>query len=188
MALASLQDLYQDHIQDLYSAETQILDALPKMAERAAHTKLRDGFSRHLQQTRQHVLRLESIARRLGIDTGGRTCKGIQGLLDDGSEIVGDTGDQDVVDAALIAAAQRVEHFEIAAYGCARAFAESLGLDEDVATLQQTLDEEGQTNEQLTRLAETLVNPDAQKNTGTDHDATFARDLRVSSPEHEARP
>ena len=140
MALETLRDLYIDHIQDLYSSEQQILDALPKMIDKASHTKLRDGFAQHLEQTRQHVVRLEQIARRLDEKPDGKTCKGMAGVLKEGSEVVKEDGDQDVLDAALIAAAQRVEHYEMAAYGCARTFAQALGFDEDADLLQQTLD------------------------------------------------
>ena len=163
MALESLRDLYVDHIQDLHSSETQILDALPKMIDKASHTRLREGFTLHLDQTRQHVARLEQIARRLGEKPDAKTCKGMAGVLKEGSEVVKEDGDQDVLDAALIAAAQRVEHYEIAAYGCARTFAHALGFDEDADLLQQTLDEEGETNKKLTQIAESVVNPDAQK-------------------------
>ncbi|MGH7619994.1 MAG: ferritin-like domain-containing protein [Gemmatimonadaceae bacterium] len=170
MALDSLQDLYLEHIQDLYSAETQILDALPKMIDKASHAKLRDGFSQHLQQTRQHAQRLEDIAKRLNEDASGKTCKGMEGLLKEGEDIVKAKGDENVIDAGLISAAQRVEHYEMAAYGCARAYAEALGRDEDARLLQATLDEEGQTNEKLTQLAESVVNPDAQHRTRTDRE------------------
>lgn len=191
MALESLRDLYLDHIQDLYSSETQILDALPKMIDKATHVKLRDGFSQHLEQTRQHVTRLQQIGRRLDEDVDGKTCKGMAGVLKEGSEVIKEDGDQDVIDAALIAAAQRVEHYEMAAYGCARTFAEALGLDEDAALLQQTLDEEGETNKKLTQIAESVVNPDAQKGIAVDRDVS-ARPVRErgygSERDSEARP
>lgn len=164
MTLDSMQDLYMDHIQDLYSTETQILGALPMMIDRVSHAKLRDGLETHLEQTRQHAKRLHDIAKGLGRAADGKTCRGMKGLLEEGSEILKAKGDDDVVDAALISAVQRIEHYEIAAYGCARAFAEALGRDEDIATLQQTLDEEGEANERLTRIAETVVNPDAARN------------------------
>lgn len=163
MGFETLRDLYIDHIRDLYSSEAQILDALPKMIDKATHVRLRDGFQEHLEQTRQHAARLEQIARRLNEPPAGKTCKGMTGVLKEGEEVLKDDGDEDVVDAALIAAAQRVEHYEIAAYGCARTFAHALGFDEDVALLQQTLDEEGETNKKLTQIAESVVNPDAQK-------------------------
>src|SRR5579884_2282567 len=163
MPFQSLHDLYLEHLQDLYSAETQILEALPKMIEKASHAKLRDGMSMHLQQTRQHVRRLEQIAQGLGKDIDGKTCKGMKGLLKEGDEVLGEGGDPDVVDAAIISAAQRVEHYEIAAYGCARTYASALGRDDDADLLQQTLDEEGETDKKLTQVAEGIVNPDAQR-------------------------
>ena len=163
MAFETLRDLYVDQIQDLYSAECQILDALPKLIDKSSHVRLRDGFQQHLEQTRQHALRLEQIARRLNEAPHGKTCRGMAGLLKEGEEFIKDDGDQDVIDAGLIAAAQRVEHYEMAAYGCARTFARALGFDEDAELLQQTLDEEGETNKKLTQIAESVVNPDAEK-------------------------
>lgn len=174
MAYETLRDLYVGQIQDLYSSESQILDALPKMIDKASHVRLRDGFEHHLEQTRQHSLRLEQIARRLNEAPRGKTCAGMAGLLKEGEEILRDDGDQDVIDAALIAAAQRVEHYEIAAYGCARTFAQALGFDEDADLLQQTLDEEGDTNKKLTQIAESVVNPDAQKGISVDREVTSA--------------
>ena len=174
MALETLRDLYIDQIQDLYSSESQILDALPKMIDKASHVRLRDGFQQHLEQTRQHSLRLEQIARRLNEAPHGKTCAGMAGLLKEGEEFLRDDGDQDVIDAALIAAAQRVEHYEIAAYGCARTYAQALGFQEDAALLQQTLDEEGETNKKLTQLAESVVNPDAEKNLIVDREVISA--------------
>jgi ferritin-like metal-binding protein YciE len=132
--------------------------------------RLRDGFQQHLEQTRQHAARLEQIARRLNEAPHGKTCKGMAGLLKEGEEFIKDDGDQDVIDAGLIAAAQRVEHYEMAAYGCARAFARALGLDEDAELLQQTLDEEGETNKKLTQIAESVVNPDAEKGISVDRE------------------
>jgi ferritin-like metal-binding protein YciE len=132
--------------------------------------RLRDGFQQHLEQTRQHSTRLEQIARRLNEPPHGKTCKGMEGLLKEGAEFIKDDGDQDVIDAGLIAAAQRVEHYEMAAYGCARAYARALGLEEDAALLQQTLDEEGETNKRLTQIAESVVNPDAEKGIAVDRE------------------
>lgn len=172
MALNSLRDLYVEHIQDLYSAEQQIIKALPKMIEKTSHGKLRDGFTHHLEQTRQHAHRLEEIAHRLEIKADGKTCKGMAGLLAEGEEVLKEDADPDVRDAALISAAQRVEHYEIAAYGCARNFAEALGRDQDVSALQRTLDEEGDTDKKLTQLADSVINPDAEKSRGVDRDRT----------------
>ncbi len=163
MAFETLRDLYVGHIQDLYSCEAQILDALPRMVDKATHVRLRNDFQEHLEQTRQQMLRLEQIARRLKESASGESCKGMAGVLKEGADVVKQDGDQDVIDAALIAAAQRIEHYEIAAYGCARTFAQALGFDEDAQLLQQTLDEEGETSKRLTQLAVSVVNPDAPK-------------------------
>lgn len=162
MALDNMKDLYLDQIGDLYSAENQIIDALPKMIERASHQQLRDGFSKHLAQTREHAQRLEAIGRRLGEKIDNKKCKGMEGLLKEGQEAIKDSGDPSVIDAALIAAAQRVEHYEIAAYGCARTYAKALGRSEDASDLQRTLEEEADTDRKLTHVAESIVNPDAQ--------------------------
>jgi ferritin-like metal-binding protein YciE len=160
MALESLQDLYFDQIRDLYSAEQQIVDALPKLVEAASDQELSDGFATHLAQTREHVKRLETISERLEERITGKTCKGMAGLLKEGEDAIDQVEDSDptIVDSALIAAAQRVEHYEIAAYGCARTYAEALGLDDDVELLQQTLDEEAETDERLTTISLSLLN------------------------------
>ena len=161
MALENLQQLYVEQLRDLYSAETQILEALPKMADRAAHPELKQGFEMHVRQTQEQVRRLEQIADGLGEKITGETCEGMKGLLKEGSKMMKERGSDDVRDAALIAAAQRVEHYEIAGYGCARTYARLLGREQDAALLQQTLDEEGDTDHKLTALAERVVNRDA---------------------------
>lgn len=161
MALQNLDDLYLDQIRDLYSAETQIVEALPKMIEATSHDQLRAGFEHHLEQTREHVRRLEQIAQRLDEDPDGETCDGMKGLLKEGHKTIKKRQDSDVLDAALIADAQRVEHYEIAAYGCARTYAEALNRPEDAQLLQQTLNEEAETDRKLTEIAMSVVNPDA---------------------------
>jgi ferritin-like metal-binding protein YciE len=163
MSLETLQDLYLDQLRDLYSAERQIIEALPKMVDIASHAQLRDGFSRHLEQTRQHAKRLEQIGERMGEKLTGKKCKGMEGLLEEGKEVIQEGGDSAVIDAALISAAQRVEHYEIAGYGCARTYADALGLQDDVSLLQQTLNEEAETDRKLTQVALSVVNPDAQR-------------------------
>ncbi len=163
MPLNSLQDLYVEHLQDLYSAEQQILQALPKLIQKASNDQLRKGFEKHFEQTQEHAQRLEQIGGRLGRDLDGKKCKGMEGLLKEGDEMLKETGDPNVIDAALISAAQRVEHYEIAAYGCARTYADALGFEGDVELLQHTLDEEGDTDKLLTKVAERVVNPEAQK-------------------------
>jgi ferritin-like metal-binding protein YciE len=159
----SLQKLYVEQLRDLYSAEGQILEALPKMVKQTKHTELKRAFQEHYQQTEQQVQRLQRIFDELGEKPGGHECKGMEGLLEEGDEAMEEFKDSDVLDAALIAAAQRVEHYEMAGYGCARTYAHMLGLTEQATLLQRTLDEEGDTDERLTDLAETVVNVDALK-------------------------
>jgi ferritin-like metal-binding protein YciE len=174
MALESLQELYLEQLRDLHSAERQIIDALPKMIEKTSHPELRRGFELHLRQTEEQLRRLEEIGRRIGKDLGGHKCKGMEGLLEEGEELMKERADSDVLDAALIAAAQRVEHYEIAGYGCARTYARLLGLEDDAKTLQRTLDEEGETDHKLTDLAERVVNIEALMGEGADRDVTRA--------------
>jgi len=154
MRMDSLQDLYVDQLQDLYSAEIQLVQALPKMASAAYTDALRKGFQEHLEQTRNHVNRLEQIFGRVGARAGGNTCEAMQGLIKEGEEAIALEGDPKVRDAALIAAAQRVEHYEIAGYGTVRTYAKQLGFSSDSGLLQKTLDEEGETDKKLTSLAE----------------------------------
>ncbi|MFN2398086.1 MAG: ferritin-like domain-containing protein [Gemmatimonadaceae bacterium] len=161
MALKSLQELYVEQLQDLRSAEEQILDALPKMIDAAKHEELRSGFNLHLHQTEKHLERLEGMLEGLGEESKGEKCKGMEGLLKEGADMMKKRADSDVLDAGLIAAAQRVEHYEIAGYGCARTYAAMLGHNEHVRLLQQTLDEEAATDKKLTSLAERVINIDA---------------------------
>lgn len=161
MKLDSLKDLYLEQLKDLYSAETQLLDALPKMADGASAPDLKQAFSEHLRQTQEHVRRLERIFDTLGENPKGHTCEGMKGLVREGEQMLGMKGEPAVLDAGLIAAAQRVEHYEIAGYGTVRTYAELLGHDDQVALLERTLDEEEQTDELLTRLAESHVNEEA---------------------------
>jgi ferritin-like metal-binding protein YciE len=159
----SLQKLYVAQLQDLWSAEEQILDALPKMTEMTKHAELKRALQQHYQQTEQQVQRLERIFEDLGEKAGGHRCQGMEGLVKEGQQTMKEFKDSDVLDAALIAAAQRVEHYEIAGYGCARTYAHMLGLHEHAQLLQRTLDEEGDADHKLTDLAETVVNIDALK-------------------------
>lgn len=161
----SLQKLYLNELRDLMSAEHMILKALPKMAEKASHPGLKEGFRMHEQQTRQHVQRLEQIFSMIGAKAEEKKCKGMEGIIDEGQDVLKEYGDSDVLDAALIASAQRVEHYEIAAYGCVRTYANTLGLPNQEQLLQQTLDEEGKMDHQLTQLADEVVNIDALKAT-----------------------
>ncbi len=163
MKLETLRDLYVEQLQDLYSAETQLVDALPKMAKAAAHTQLQAAFQEHLAQTQQHVQRLEQIFQQLGAKSGSQTCKGMAGLITEGEEMIKSKGEPAAIDAGLIAAAQRVEHYEIAGYGCVRTYAQLLGEKPAVSLLQQTLDEEGLTDKKLTALAEQVINLEAER-------------------------
>jgi ferritin-like metal-binding protein YciE len=155
-----VQEMLADQLKDLYSAENQIIKALPKMAKNATNEQLRVAFERHLEETRNHVARLEQIGEELGITMRGKKCKGMEGLLEEGKEVMSEFED-DVLDAAMIGAAQKVEHYEIAAYGTARTHANMLGLTKIARLLQQTLDEEGRTDKKLTDLAERVVNMEA---------------------------
>src|SRR3954471_19714837 len=163
MSMDSLKDLYVDELKDLYNAENQLLKALPKMAKKASAPELKRAFQDHLAQTEGHVDRLAKIFKRLGEKPTGKTCKAMKGLVEEGKEIIEEDGDESVLDAALIGAAQKVEHYEIASYGTARTFASLLGEEDAVTALQKTLDEEAATDKKLTALAESLVNPEASE-------------------------
>ncbi len=161
MKLESLEQLFMEELADLQDAEEQLIKALPKMAKAATSLKLQQAFEEHLGQTQTHADRLERIADALDKPPRAKSCQGMKGLLKEGDDAVKATGDPAVKDAALIAAAQRVEHYEIAGYGCARTFAEILGYNEAVKLLQESLDEEGATDKKLTRLAKSIVNVEA---------------------------
>lgn len=163
MAMDSLKDLYIDELKDLYNAENQLLKALPKMAKKASAPELKRAFQDHLMQTEGHVNRLEKIFEGLGEKPTGKTCKAMKGLVEEGKEIIEEDGDESVLDAALIGAAQRVEHYEIAGYGVVRTFASLLGENTAVDLLQRTLNEEGETDKKLTALAETVINVEASE-------------------------
>ena len=152
MAEEGLKELYIDELKDLYSAENQLVKALPKMAKAATSEDLRAGFAEHLEQTKGHVQRLETIFEQLGESPKGKKCKGMEGLIEEGSEAIGEH-DGAVLDAALIGAAQRVEHYEMAGYGTVIAFAEELGESKHVSLLKETLEEEKATDEKLSGLA-----------------------------------
>jgi len=155
-----LQELLVDQLKDLYSAENQIIKALPKMAKSATNEQLRRAFERHLEETRGHAARLDQIAEELDVSLRGKKCKGAEGLIEEGKQAMEEFED-DVLDAALIGAAQKVEHYEIAGYGTARTHANLLGLSKVARLLQQNLDEEGATDKKLTQLAESIVNVEA---------------------------
>src|ERR1700730_5145593 len=158
----SLRELYVNELKDLYNAETQLVKALPKMAKAASNAELRQGFEEHLRQTSEHVSRLEQIFEKMGGKPTGKKWLGIEGLVKEGAETMQEDYEDALKDAAIIGAAQRVEHYEIAGYGTVRAFAELLGEDEHVSLLEQTLEEEKQTDEKLTELAEEINSEAAQ--------------------------
>ena len=162
MELETLKDLYIDELKDLYSAENQILKAMPQMIKKASHTSLKRAFTTHERQTRQQVKRLERICKQLGVSPKGKKCEGMEGLIKEAKSLIQERPDADVLDAGLIAAAQHVEHYEMAGYGCVRTYARALGFDEQADLLQQTLDEEGDTDKLLTAIAESRVTIDAE--------------------------
>ncbi len=166
MAMQSLKDLYIEQLKDLYSAESQIEKALPKMIDRASHDELKNALQEHLQVTKEQRQRLERIFEQLGEKPTGHECKGMKGLIEEGSEMLEKKGNRDVLDAGIIAAAQRVEHYEIAGYGTARTYAERLGEEDAADLLDQTLQEEADADEELTEIAESTVNRHAQAAAG----------------------
>ena len=161
MKLDTLQKLYVDELRDLYNAENQLLKALPKMAKAASSEELKNAFEKHLEQTETHVERLEQVFQELDESPKGKTCRAMKGLIQEGSEILKEEGDPSVLDAGIIVAAQKVEHYEMAGYGSVRTFAELLNQKSAVELLQTTLDEESEANELLNGLAESIVNPEA---------------------------
>ncbi|MGB6304606.1 MAG: ferritin-like domain-containing protein [Acidobacteriaceae bacterium] len=161
MKVESIEDLFLDELKDLYSAEKQITKALPKLVKAASTEELSAAFDSHLQETKGHVERLEEIFQKLGKKGTGKTCEGMKGVLEEGAEVVQEIEKGPLRDAGLIAAAQRVEHYEIAGYGSVRAFAQLLGKTDIVELLEQTLDEEKAADEKLTKISGS-VNQEAQ--------------------------
>jgi ferritin-like metal-binding protein YciE len=153
MGFHSLKDVLQEQLEDLHSAETQLTTALPKLVQAAQHDELKQAFQEHLEETRGHVKRVEDALGELGVTTPTEECKGMKGLIAEGEEIIEQGGDPTAKDAALIAAAQRVEHYEIAAYGTAKQLADDCGLDEIKDLMDQTLDEESNADKLLTKIA-----------------------------------
>lgn len=169
MALESLQDLYLHELKDLYSAENQILKALPKMIKAATHPDLQEAFTDHLAKSRVHVERLEKICADLGESPKGKHCGGMEGVISEGAELIGKKPDASVLDAGLAAAAQHVEHYEMAGYGSVREWAEQLGHAAHVKLLQQTLNEEKEADALLSQLASTSLNPRADNEAAAKH-------------------
>jgi ferritin-like metal-binding protein YciE len=162
MELNTLKDLYIAEIKDLYSAEKQLVKALPKMAKAANAPELQQAFRTHLKQTVEHAARLEQICGELGVTPRGKKCVGMEGLIEEGSELIKEDPDPDVLDAGLISKAQHVEHYEMAGYGTVRTYARQLGFESQAQLLQKTLDEEGETDHLLTELAESGINLGAE--------------------------
>lgn len=170
MELATLRDLYIHELKDLYSAETQLVKALPKVAKGADNADLKAGILTHLEETKEHVNRLVQILEGLGENTRGPKCKGMAGLLEEAASMLEEEADEEVRDAGIICGAQRVEHYEIAAYGCARTFAELLGETEAAELLQTTLDEEKDTDHKLSELAMSIINVAANDDDGEEEE------------------
>jgi ferritin-like metal-binding protein YciE len=182
MKITSLRDLYVEQLQDLYDGENQIIKALPKMIESTESEDLRDALEEHLEVTRTQAQRLEKIFQGLGENPKGEKCKGMEGIIKEGSDVVKEDMAENVKDAAIIAAAQRVEHYEIAGYGTVRTYAELLGEDEAVDLLQQTLDEEKEADEKLSGLAEE-INVEAEEG----EEAEGETDLEVEGEGEESQ-
>ena len=164
MKINTLESLLTDELKDLYSAENQLIKALPKMAKNANTDELRRAFEEHLEQTKEHAQRIERICDDMGVSPKGKKCVGMEGLIEEGKEIMTEAEDPGVLDAGMIGAAQKVEHYEIAGYGTASAHARQLGFNNAVKLLEKTLEEEKLTDEKLTKLAENQVNVQAAMN------------------------
>jgi ferritin-like metal-binding protein YciE len=170
--LNSLDDLLVHELQDIYNAEGQILKALPKMIKAASHPELQSAFEEHLEQTEGQVERLDQVFKLLGVPAKGKKCEGMAGLIEEGKKVMEEDADPSVMDAALIAAAQKVEHYEIASYGCVCTYAEMLGYDQVHDLLGQNLEEEEVTDEKLTELAESVINIEAEESEDTEEEAS----------------
>ena len=181
MEMESLKELYVEELKDLYSAEKQLVKALPKMAKNATNAELQQAFTKHLEETEGHVERLEQIFEMLGERAGGKKCKGMEGLIEEAKELLEEDAAEEVLDAGLISKAQHVEHYEMAGYGTVRTYAQQLGLDDQADLLQQTLDEESNANELLTQIAESSVNLEAEQGSEEEEESTSGRgDRQVS--------
>jgi ferritin-like metal-binding protein YciE len=175
MELQSLKDLYIDELKDLYSAEKQLVKALPKMVKAATNAELKQAFADHLEQTEGHVERLERVFEMLGASPRGKKCVGMEGLIEEAKELLEEDSEEEVLDAGLISKAQHVEHYEIAGYGTVRTYARQLGEEEQAELLQQTLDEEGEADQLLTQLAESSINIEAEQAGESEEDASVSR-------------
>jgi ferritin-like metal-binding protein YciE len=192
MEMESLHELYVSELKDLYSAEKQIVKALPKMVKNATNPELREAFSNHLDETVGHVERLDEIFQMLGEKAGGKKCKGMEGLIEEAKELLEEDASAEVLDAGLISKAQHVEHYEMAGYGTVRTYAEQLGLTDQAKLLQKTLDEEGKANELLTQIAEASVNAEAGEGDGATKsrrgDRQVSRTVTMEAPRSGDRP
>ena len=190
--LETLQELLVHELQDLYNAENQLIKALPKMARRASSNELRQAFETHLSQTETQAQRLERALSLLDAPVRGRNCDGMQGIIEEGKKLMQEDASEDVMDAGLIAAAQKAEHYEIAAYGSVKAWADLLGQDEISSLLDETLEEEESTDRRLSEIAEAMVNAEAamgssQKESGEDFEESEDGDIGEDR-EHEEAP
>lgn len=161
--LNSLKDLLEHEVKDLYSAETQLIDALPEMAKAASNSKLKQCFEDHLKETQNQLERLQQVAEMMDMDPKGETCAAMKGLVKESKDMIKKQGNEDVKDAGLIAAAQRVEHYEMAGYGAAHTYAQQLGLKDAAKLLQETLDEEKNADTKLNKIALSNINKKAEK-------------------------
>lgn len=184
MALETMQDLFVEQLKDLYSAEKQLVQALPKMAKAATTPELAEAFTSHLAQTENHVSRLEQCLEQVNASGRGKKCKGMEGLIEEGKETIDEEGQDAVKDAGLIAAAQRVEHYEISAYGTARTMATMLGLDDLAELLEETLGEEEEADKLLSEIAQDQVNPQAMT-AGNGHQGNGSNDMEAEEEEHD---
>jgi len=180
MKLDSLRDVLNECVRDLYNAETQLVKALPRMAKAAASPELKEAFTLHLEETKRQVERLDRVCEQLGVKAKGKTCQAMKGLIEEGAEIIAEDGSPAAKDAALIGAAQKIEHYEIAGYGTARTFAATVGEEEVAALLQETLDEEGATDEKLSALAAEL-NEEAADEEGEEEEEVVAAPAKKSA-------
>jgi ferritin-like metal-binding protein YciE len=181
MEMESLKELYVEELKDLYSAEKQLVKALPRMAKNATNPELQQAFTQHLEETEGHIERLEQIFEMLGERAGGKKCKGMEGLIEEAKELLEEDATEEVLDAGLISKAQHVEHYEMAGYGTVRTYARQLGLEDQAELLQQTLDEEGNANELLTQIAESSVNLEAEEGAEEEEQSTSRRSDRQVS-------
>ncbi len=163
MSVKTLKDLFVDELKDMYNAENQLTKALPQMAKKATSEKLKNAFESHLSETENQIKRLDKVFKELEMEPKGKKCEAMAGLVKEAKEMMDEVEDENVLDAALISAAQKVEHYEIGSYGTLRTFAEILGLSDSVDLLQENLDEEGAADEKLTKIAKSEVNAEAEQ-------------------------